>query len=290
MKRLRSVAVLPTMFTLGNLLCGFFAIAVAARVEAPQSIDAPLSAGFESFNPGYVVGAFDPANPVHNMMLCGMLIFLAMVFDALDGHVARLTRNTSNFGAELDSLCDLVTFGVAPAFLLVKMCPSFTYLHREAVWIIAGTFVACAAMRLARFNVESDEEDDHSTFSGLPVPAAAAAISSFALMFYTLRKDSSVLAFGTELDRAIQLILPIFAVLVSLLMVSRVPYPHLFNRLARGQKSFPHMIALLFAAFSLLIVRGYAIPIAAISFVLVPLVLFGLRWMHSFKEKPEPMF
>lgn len=290
MRKLRSIAVLPTLFTLGNLICGFFAIAVAARVEAPQSINAPLSPGFESFNPSYVVGAFDPTNAVHNMMLCGSLIFLAMVFDSLDGHVARLTKNTSNFGAELDSLCDLVTFGVAPAFLLVKMCPSFTYLHREAVWIIAGIFVSCAAMRLARFNVETDEEDDHGTFSGLPVPAAAAAIASFAMLFYTLRKDSSSLAFGGELDRVIQVVLPIFAVLVAILMVSRVPYPHLFNRLTRGQKSFPHVVALLFAGFAILIVRGYAIPIVAITFVLVPLALFAFRWVANLKTKPEPMF
>ena len=62
-------------------------------------------------------------------MLSGWLIFVAMIFDGLDGHVARLARNTSDFGAELDSLCDVVSFGVAPGFLLVKMCPWFTYLH-----------------------------------------------------------------------------------------------------------------------------------------------------------------
>jgi len=63
-------------------------------------------------------------------------------------------------GAQLDSLCDLVTFGVAPAFLMVKMVPAFTYGHREAVWVIAATYAVCAALRLARFNVETGEEDD----------------------------------------------------------------------------------------------------------------------------------
>ena len=134
-------------------------------------------------------------------MYSGLLIFLAMIFDALDGYVARLSRTASDFGAELDSLCDLVTFGVAPAFLLVKMCPQFAYLHRDAVWVIAASFAACAALRLARFNVETSDEDEHLHFSGLPSPAAAAAIAGFAIMFYTLRsKEDNVLSFA-ETDR-----------------------------------------------------------------------------------------
>ena len=88
-------------------------------------------------------------------MLSGCLIFVAMVFDGLDGYVARLARTSSDFGAQLDSLCDVVSFGVAPGFLLVKMCPQFTFLHDQAVWVIAAAFAACAALRLARFNVET---------------------------------------------------------------------------------------------------------------------------------------
>ena len=89
-------------------------------------------------------------------MLCGALILLAMLFDAVDGQVARITRGVSDFGAQLDSLCDLVSFGLAPAILLVKMCPQFTNLHSEAIWSIAALFACCAALRLARFNVETD--------------------------------------------------------------------------------------------------------------------------------------
>ena len=91
-----------------------------------------------------------------------------MVFDGLDGYVARLSRTASDFGAQLDSLCDVVTFGVAPGFLLVKMCPDFAFVHKQAVWVIAASFAACAALRLARFNVETSDEDDHLHFSGLP--------------------------------------------------------------------------------------------------------------------------
>src|SRR3569832_618213 len=106
----------------------------------------------QSIIPTQVFKELKKEDPVHNCMLAGWLIFLAMIFDALDGHVARLAKTTSDFGAELDSLCDVVTFGVAPAFLLVKMCPGFTFHHSQMVWVIAAAFACCAALRLARFN------------------------------------------------------------------------------------------------------------------------------------------
>ncbi len=91
----------------------------------------------------------------------------------------------------MDSLCDVVSFGVAPAFLLVKMCPRFTLGHNQTMWIIAAAYAACAALRLARFNVETSDDDEHLHFSGLPSPAAAAVIAGFAIMFYTLRQDTT---------------------------------------------------------------------------------------------------
>src|SRR5262249_53679742 len=156
MKKIRTVAAFPTMFTLGNLICGFFAIVVASRVGAGNLDPIPPAPQIDIRFPPSFFGAFDPTNPTHNIVFSAWLIFLAMIFDALDGHVARLARITSDFGAQLDSLCDLVTFGVAPAFLMVKMCPDFTYVAREAMWIIAAVFAACAAIRLARFNVETE--------------------------------------------------------------------------------------------------------------------------------------
>ena len=183
-KKIRTIAVLPTLFTLGNLVCGFFAIVVASRVERPLTDRIPPS-------PAGVVVAFDSNDPTHNIMLSGWLIFMGMVFDALDGHVARLARTSSDFGAELDSLCDVVTFGAAPGFLLVKMCPYLTFYHPEAIWVIAAALPVCAALRLARFNVETPADDDHLSFSGLPSPAAAGSIAGFAILFYTLRRDTS---------------------------------------------------------------------------------------------------
>ena len=111
MRPIRTVAVFPTLFTLGNLVCGFFAIVVASRV------DAPTQESLELFGRAWTCRTRPTA------CSAAWLIFLAMVFDALDGYVARLSRTASDFGAELDSLCDVVSFGVAPAFLLVKMCP-----------------------------------------------------------------------------------------------------------------------------------------------------------------------
>ena len=106
MRPIRTIAVFPTLLTLGNLICGFFAIVVAARIEKPEAILSNVDIG-----------------DTRNVMLSGCLIFVAMIFDGLDGYVARLSRTSSDFGAELDSLCDVVSFGVAPGFLLVKMCP-----------------------------------------------------------------------------------------------------------------------------------------------------------------------
>lgn len=240
------------MFTLGNLVCGFFAIVVAARIARPE---AP------------VVEPPDLAE-LTDLMLSGCLIFLAMVFDALDGHVARLSRTTSDFGAQLDSLCDLVTFGVAPAFLLVKLCPRFAYLHREAVWIIAASFAVCAALRLARFNVETGDEDEHLCFNGLPSPAAAASIASFAIMFYTLRRGGPVLWYADTIHFALQTILPGYAVVLALLMVSRIPYPHVVNQLFRGQRSFGHVVKLIFALVAIMVIRGYAVPIVCAWYAL----------------------
>jgi CDP-diacylglycerol---serine O-phosphatidyltransferase len=271
MRRIRTLAVLPTMFTLGNLVCGFFAIVVAARVGKPD------------------LTTIDPLD-AWNCMIAGWLIFLAMVFDALDGHVARLARTTSDFGAELDSLCDLVTFGVAPGFLLVKLCPTFAYFHREAVWIIAATFAVCAALRLARFNVETTEDDDHLSFSGLPSPAAAATIASFAIMFYALRHEDNQFVYADLIYRICQAVLPFFALIVGLLMVSRIRYPHLVNQLFRGQRSFNHVVAVVFLVVVVMLVRGYSLAILCTAFVVSGPVRFVWNEVVRRREREEPLY
>lgn len=282
MRRIRTIAVLPTLFTLGNLVCGFFAIVVASRIERPDAswLDASREVSV------MLGGVKDPTN----VMLSAWLIFLAMIFDALDGYVARWAGAASDFGAQLDSLCDVVTFGVAPGILLVKMCPNFTYLHREAVWVIAAAFAACAALRLARFNVEITNDDDHMNFSGLPSPAGAAAIASFAILFNTLRKEDTTLVYAAQFDVALQMVLPFFAVFVALLMVSRIPYPHLVNQVLRGERSFGHVVALLFTLVVVMVIRGYAVPIVCVAFALSGPVRYV--WQEFVQRKPheDPLF
>jgi CDP-diacylglycerol--serine O-phosphatidyltransferase len=272
MRPIRTIAVFPTLLTLGNLICGFFAVVVAARIDKPDVMTVREIANADTIN----------------IMLSACLIFLAMVFDGLDGYVARLARTTSDFGAQLDSLCDVVSFGVAPGFLLVKMCPQFTIIHNRAVWIIAAAFAVCAALRLARFNVETSDEDDHLYFSGLPSPAAAAAVAGFAIMFYTLRQEPNALK--NWIDGALQMVLPLFGLLVAMLMVSRIRYPHITNRVLRGQRSFGHVVAVIFVFVAIMLVRGYALPIVACAFVVYGPVHLAWRMWVQRKDRDEPWF
>ena len=137
----RAVVILPSGLTLANLFCGIFAIVSASR------------------------GQFDFA---------GMLIVLGGVADALDGRVARATGSGSRFGSELDSLVDVITFGVAPAFIMY-----YAVLNREGwEWLIAFLYVTCAAIRLARFNVEQAGRAKRY-FHGLPSPAAGMTLATY---------------------------------------------------------------------------------------------------------------
>jgi CDP-diacylglycerol--serine O-phosphatidyltransferase len=291
MKPIRAVSVLPTMFTLGNLVCGFFAIVVLSRIEKPVGNEFETTPRIE-LRLDKAKELIESEDPTHNLMLCGALILLAMIFDAVDGQVARITRATSDFGAQLDSLCDLVSFGLAPAILLVKMCPRFTSLHTEAVWSIAAVFACCAALRLARFNVELDNDDDHTMFAGLPTPAAAAAIASFAILSYSLRNEiaAEIHKNFERYDWWMQQTLPIFAVLIALLMVSRIPYPHPLTQFVRGQRSFAQLIALVFSLLAILLAWRYAIPLLCVLFVLVPPIRFAWDIAWNRRRREESLF
>jgi CDP-diacylglycerol--serine O-phosphatidyltransferase len=278
MRRIRAISVFPTVFTLGNLVSGFFAIVVAARIGKPD--DMPFVPSPELSSARELIRSVDPT---HNLMLCGALIFLAMVFDMFDGQVARIARVTSDFGAQLDSLCDLVSFGVAPGILLVKMCPQFTQVHDEAIWCIAALFACCAAMRLARFNVETDEDDDHTMFEGLPSPAAASVVASFAMLSYTLRNENNYVNFE-QFDWWLQRLMPPAALVIALLMVSRIPYPHVVTHLVRGQKTFPQLVGIVFTLMALFAVRWYAIPVLCGLYALAPPLVHGWRWTWQHRD------
>ncbi len=258
MKQPRVFAVLPTLLTLGNAVCGFGSITFAAKV------------GLES-RTGWGRDDSDC------LFIAGGLVFLAMLFDMLDGRAARWAKQASQFGAELDSLCDVISFGVAPAFILVKFSPDF---HPRLLWIIASLFVVCAVLRLARFNVETDEDDSHDFFSGLPSPAAAGTVASFMIAYPELAEHAAPLAANPSSwqrfshDAALFLIpqvkfcLPIVTLTVACLMVSRIRYSHLFNQWFRGRRSFPHLIQLVIGLAIVFLFQEMAVPVIFCCFAL----------------------
>jgi CDP-diacylglycerol--serine O-phosphatidyltransferase len=229
-RRLRTIALLPTLITLGNGVCGVAAI----------------------FKTG--VGL---ATGIHgHFTAAAWLILVAMVFDALDGFVARLTRTASNFGAALDSLCDLVTFGVAPAFLTFALArdnmETMNHLWVRPVEVVCGLYAICALIRLARFTVETTpDENSHREFAGLPSPAAAGVLASAVL-------PASALVQWPDLQRAIQLALPGLALATAFLMVSRVKYIHVVNRVLKGRRPFIALIEIALGISLLVLLREFA--------------------------------
>ncbi len=179
----KGVYLIPSLFTAGGLMCGFFSIIATFRGE-------------------YVNAA--------------LLILLANVFDGIDGYAARLTRTTSQFGVEFDSLADVVAFGVAPAVLvyLWALVPWDTW-----GWLAASTYVVCGALRLSRFNVQAlGVAKNH--FVGLPIPAAAQMITSTVILYYYLGGEGSP-------NRHVTFLLLIYG--LAVLMVSNIPYLSLKN-------------------------------------------------------------
>jgi CDP-diacylglycerol---serine O-phosphatidyltransferase len=157
---------------------------------------------------------------------------------------------------------------------------------------MAAVFPACAAMRLARFNVETGEDDDHMHFSGLPSPAAAGSIAGFAILFYTTRIASQEdgKEWLVDVDRAVQHALPFFAVAVSALMVSRIPYPHIVNQVFGGQRTFGHLVGLVFGLLAVMLIRGYAVPIVFAAFVLYPPAKYFWFRVQQRETEKEPIF
>jgi CDP-diacylglycerol--serine O-phosphatidyltransferase len=258
------VQVLPTAVSLANFLCGFASITFAIKYSILVATEAPGAA--------------------HALYYAAMLICFAMVADLLDGKIARMTGGDSAFGAEIDSLSDVVSFGVAPAVLVVVLAQASPIwaegaLHRIA-WIFAGAYAAFAAMRLARYNVDKDTQPGER-FSGLPSPAAAGAIISLVLLYLGLKSQDEFLK-GLQLAQYADYIvaaLPVYTLLLGVLMVTRVRYSHLGRKVLSGQKPFPHLVVLglivvvAFVQFEATLAAGFtAYVFAGIIFELVALV------------------
>jgi CDP-diacylglycerol--serine O-phosphatidyltransferase len=173
----KGIYVLPNLFTTANLFCGFYSAIASMK------------------------GMYE---------IAAIVILVAVVLDGLDGRIARITHTTSRFGGEYDSLCDLVTFGVAPALLVYNWS---LIAYGKWGWLAAFLFCVCGALRLARFNIQVGVIDSR-IFNGLPIPGGAAVVATGVLLYYYL---------GGE-GRFSELPIMLGVVALSLFMVSSIKY------------------------------------------------------------------
>lgn len=232
----RGVYLLPSMMTVSNLLCGYASVVYSTR------------------------GDFDTA---------AILIGIAMVVDALDGFFARLTDSQSAFGAELDSLADVVSFGVAPAIL------AFTWglwsLGRLG-WAAGFIYVAATAMRLARFNIQSSTVHDKRYFAGLPSPAAAAVTASTVYLY----------PWGIQDYRAAVLALPMLLV-PGFLMVSTIRFRSIKSIDVGRRRSY--LTLLLFVILLALILSHPRIALVVLSYSYV-VAAIGMFLYGRLRRRP----
>ena len=247
------ISVFPTLLTLANVLCGFLAVFFASL---PADADFPFN--------------WTP------LTFAAIAIFAGMVFDGFDGRVARMTHSTSAFGAQLDSMADMVTFGVAPAFIAIKLIdpgvPYFSssedHFFGRLALIVALIFVACAALRLARYTVSANEKQsiDPNIFSGLPSPGAAGAIAGLILL-------QQHLVFGEGFDPNWFIQTTRYAMiggvlLTALAMVSKLPYTHVMNRYLRDRAKVGTIAMYVFIALPLLIAPQWTLAIGFVGYAL----------------------
>ena len=247
---------LPNLMTAGNLACGFFALTWIFKYEQGG-----------------------PFEPIH---IAIRLILAAFAFDFLDGRMARLVKKQSQFGREFDSLADIVSFGVAPAFLVYRIVLSQ---FERTGWAIAAVYLVCGGIRLARFNVLSARPNAAShgrEFIGFPIPSAAAVVVSVTLMIMWLQGHDRVLGRS-------RWVLPVLMLLLSVLMVSNVRYPTF--------KYIDWTVQKHVAAFAVLVVTVLGIVVfkeVMLAVVFVAYMLYGLvrpwvskRWRREIEPDEE---
>jgi CDP-diacylglycerol--serine O-phosphatidyltransferase len=248
---IRSVYFVPSMATLGNAICGFGACYVAA---------------FSDNNVGD-----DPwakALAAHKFLASAYLLLLAMLFDALDGRLARLARHMTDFGANLDSLADVVSFGFAPAFIALLLFkengPPLPFTFSRLIWALGALYFCCAAIRLARFNVSNEHgEQHHYSFLGLPSPGAAGVVIGIVLM----QQDLDEAKFYA-LAYACVIALPVVVLVSGLLMVSHLRYPHIINRHLRGRRSFGRLLIGVALLLLTVVAHRYVIGLGTLGYAL----------------------
>ena len=181
----------PSLFTMGNMACGFYALSAAN------------------------IGDFAAA---------GTSILVGIVFDMLDGRIARLVHGESSFGVEFDSLSDFLTFGVAPAYMMYALLlKDYGFFGYAAAFL----FALCGGLRLARFNAVAQAGTGSKThFTGLPIPGAAGLLASFVLLYVAVEQQdpSHPLSFLTNQILRMAGLGPGLVLLLAFLMVSTIPY------------------------------------------------------------------
>ncbi len=230
----RGVFLLPSMFTVGNIFCGYFAILATMRGNYDQAAQA---------------------------------IGIAIILDMLDGRIARLTNTATGFGLQLDSLADVISFGIAPSVLALVW--GLGTLDLRLAWMAAFTFTICGAMRLARFNVQAGH---FKHFVGLPIPAGGGTIAAIVHFFGPPIKDP----LGASL-----MVAAVF--LLAFLMVSTIRYSSL-KYLTLGKKS--HLIILVLALLVALI-YNYSRPTLLAIAVLYSLSGLTIR-LFGFLRRKRP--
>lgn len=227
--RRRALATLPSMFTLANMLCGFAAILVSIRGQYP---------------------------------LAAVLIGLSVLFDITDGAVARLVGAVTPFGLQFDSLADLVSFGMAPALVAFTLFSEGDDAFDPLGWLACFVWVACAAIRLARFNTTIDPTADKRYFIGLPSPGAAGVVLA------------SVFAFGDQMQGRDRLWVVLIVIVPALLMVSSIRFRS-FRSLVSPKSGKPYGLI----AAALLLVIGFALVpvitgcVLAYGYLLAPVLV-----------------
>jgi CDP-diacylglycerol--serine O-phosphatidyltransferase len=255
---------LPNLLTAGNLFCGF--VALTKIVEAD-----PLSDAYSG-----------------QIKLALAFILLACIFDLLDGRAARLGGAESPFGREFDSLADLISFGVAPAFLVHRIVLRDVFVrHPEIGWFIASIYLICGAFRLARFNVLSLQPGGSGKdFLGFPIPSAAALVASLTLlMMWIDEKDFSV--------GYLRYVLPVLMLFLSWMMVSHVRYPSFKSLDLRATRTFTKtLVAILFVG-CVLVLREKILVFVLPAFFTLYLIYGFVRprlsraWRREIEEDDE---
>lgn len=244
----RSIYLLPNLFTSAALFAGFYAIVQAMNFHFEQS---------------------------------AIAIFIAMVMDGLDGRVARMTNTTSAFGAEYDSLSDMVSFGVAPALIMYVWALKPM---GKLGWIAAFIYCACAALRLARFNTKLDDEFlDKRYFQGLPSPAAAALLAGFVWVAYEYDIDGREIFFGALQMKWMAWVLTVFA---ALSMVSDLKFYSAKDINLKQSVPFVAILAIVLA----FVLVSYSPPEVLFTVVLVYALSGYYLWARSRLSKNRKIY